>query len=73
MAAILPPRMDASYCTSGFFRSQSPPINFVKRELPFRHGLKSRTHIDYPVVNHAVAIICADHAKSESTVTHLRT
>ena len=31
--------------------------------LPFQHGLKSRTHIGYPVVNHVVMTMCADHAE----------
>ena len=45
MAAILPSRMEASYCTSGFFCSLSPENNFVKRELPFPRRLKSHMHI----------------------------
>ena len=34
----------------------SPPSNFVKRELPFLHGLKSHTPIGYCMVNHVVAM-----------------
>ena len=52
-----PSHMEASYCTL------SLPSNFVKRELPFPHGLKSHTHKGYHGVNHAVMIMCADHAE----------
>ena len=41
----------------------SPPSNFVKRELPFPRGLKSRMHIVYRAVNHVVTILCADRAE----------
>ena len=34
------------------FSKLSPPSNFVKRELPFSCGLKSRRHIGYRAVNH---------------------
>ena len=47
VVAILLSRMEVSYCTSGFFSELSPPNNFVKRELPFPRGLKSRTNIGY--------------------------
>ena len=50
----------------------SPPSNFVERELPFPHVLKSHAHIDYRAVNHAI-IMCADRAKSEVTITRLYT
>ena len=45
VAAILPSHMEVSYCSSEFFRKLSPPNNFIWRELPFPHGLKSRTHV----------------------------
>ena len=45
------------------FCSYSLPNNFVRRELPFRCGLKSRTHIGYCTVNHAVTIMCPDRAE----------
>ena len=61
VVAILPSPMEVSYCTSRFFHSR--PSNFVKSELPFPLGLKSHTHIGYRAVNHAVMIMCADHAK----------
>ena len=36
--------MEVSYYTSGYFCSFNSPLrNFVKRELPFPGGLKSRT------------------------------
>ena len=67
VAAILPSRMPVYV---------SPP-NFIKRELPFRHGLKSRMQIGYCGVNHRITIMCADrtddHAESDSTITHLHT
>ena len=54
VAAILPSCMEASLFYLRIFSSLSPPNNFVKRELPFSSGLKSRTQIGYHVVNHAV-------------------
>ena len=59
VAAILPSRMEVSYCTSGFFRQ----TNFAKRELPFPRGFKSRTHIGYRALKHTATIMCADRAK----------
>ena len=61
MAAIVPSRMEVSYYY--FFRIYLSPPNFVKRELPFPHGLKSRTHIGYLAVDHAVTVMCADRAE----------
>ena len=57
VAAILRSRLEVSYCTSGFFVAK-PANNFVKREFPFLSGLKSRTHVGYRAVNHAVTIMC---------------
>ena len=37
----------------------SPPSSFVKHELPFPSGLKSRMHIGY----RAVTVMCADRAE----------
>ena len=70
VVVILSSRMEASYCTSGFFRS---PSNFVKHELPLPHGLtcKSCTHTHYRTVNHAVTIMCIDRAEIRGTITHL--
>ena len=45
VAAILPSRMEVSYCTSRFFRSQACQVIFVKREMPFLREVKSCTHI----------------------------
>ena len=59
VAAILPSRMEVSYCTSGFFVAK-PPNNFVKRGLPFPRELKSHMHTGYRAVNHMVLILCAD-------------
>ena len=62
MAAILLSRMEVCYCTSGFFRSYAhQAISFG--ELPFPRELRSRTHVDYCVLNHAVTIMCAECAK----------
>ena len=36
--------------------------NFIKRELPFSHGFKSRKQIGYRAMNHVVMIMCADRA-----------
>ena len=41
----------------------SPPNNFVKPELPFPQGLKSRTHIGYRAMNPAVMIMRADRTE----------
>ena len=48
---------------------------FPSAWVAFTHGLKSRTHIGYRTVNHAVTInvqiVPNDQAKSEGTITHL--
>ena len=43
VVAILPSRMEVSYCTSGFVRSKARQAILIKRELPFQHGLTSRS------------------------------
>ena len=61
VADILSSRMEASYCTSGFFVVR--PANL---ELPFPRVLKSRTHnrhIGYRALNLAETIMCANRAE----------
>ena len=54
------------------------PLDFfvaksTKRELLFPSTLKSRTHISYGAMNHAVTIVFAGRAKSEGKITHFHT
>ena len=69
VAAILPSHMEDFFAANPGFL----PSNFVKHELPFLRGLKSRRHIGYLALNHVVTIMCVDCTKSEGTITHLHT
>ena len=60
------------FCTSGFFIAKlATRSNIIKHVLPFSCRLKSCMHLGYHAVKHTVTIICADHAKSKGTITHL--
>ena len=54
MVAILPSHMEASYCTSRFFRSHAC------QAISLSVSCLSRMHIGYRVLNQAVMLMCPD-------------
>ena len=60
VAAILPSRMEVSYCTYGFFRSQARQANVsCLSHVDLNHTRRN----GYRAVNHTVTIMCVDCAE----------